>query len=256
MRKPATMTSPSDDSSDIDVGFDFRRDTPEGKDPDTHSRTLRRYHQLLWNKPLPSGKVFELEEYGRYLRYRSSRFDGAALVLSSDTVIPTFKWNNQIRQLISQGELDDFNAKAYTIGGMMIFPAEQIGRKWTINQARGCKKEIRDRFDLTLECIRRHYVGEPSPLSDVLARYATFFELFENFRGYIEFFLLQDLVTSDYAGVKIAPPFDNFRGSPIPTTTEEYSAYKSAALGFIKARNGRIQESRGSAAQRHFTACR
>ena len=27
---------------DIDVTFDFRRDTPEGKDPDTHSKMLRR----------------------------------------------------------------------------------------------------------------------------------------------------------------------------------------------------------------------
>jgi hypothetical protein len=47
----------------IDVAFDFRSDTPDwpDKDPDTHSRTLRRYHQLLWSKPLPSGAPFELD---------------------------------------------------------------------------------------------------------------------------------------------------------------------------------------------------
>ena len=28
---------------DIDTAFDFRRDTPPGKDPDSHSPTLRRY---------------------------------------------------------------------------------------------------------------------------------------------------------------------------------------------------------------------
>ena len=36
----------------IDSTFDFRSDTPPGKDPDARSPTLRRYHQLLWSKPL------------------------------------------------------------------------------------------------------------------------------------------------------------------------------------------------------------
>lgn len=36
----------------IDTAFDFRTDTPPGRDPDSHSPTLRRYHQLLWSKPL------------------------------------------------------------------------------------------------------------------------------------------------------------------------------------------------------------
>ncbi|MEQ1913069.1 MAG: hypothetical protein ABMA15_29920 [Vicinamibacterales bacterium] len=242
------MRSQSDAALHIDVAFDFRRDTPEGKDPDTHSKRLRRYHQLLWSKRLPGGEIFELEEYGRYLRYRSDRSGGTGLVLSSDSVIPTFKWNDQIKRLISREELDDFSAKGYTIGGMMIFPAEQIERKWTINQARGCTKEIRDRFDLTLECIRRNYIREVSPLGDVLTRYTSFFDLFKDFRGYVEFFLLQDLVSSDCSRVRIAAPFDDFRGSPIPATAEDYRTYKSAALAFIEARNQRIRRSRGCAA--------
>ena len=45
----------------IDITFDFRSDTPPGLDPDTYSPTLRRYHQLLWSKPLPSGAPFELD---------------------------------------------------------------------------------------------------------------------------------------------------------------------------------------------------
>jgi hypothetical protein len=36
----------------IDITFDFRLDTPNGKDPDSFSATLRRYHKLLWSKPL------------------------------------------------------------------------------------------------------------------------------------------------------------------------------------------------------------
>ena len=35
----------------IDIAFDFRSDTPAGKDPDAVSPTLRRYHQHLWSKP-------------------------------------------------------------------------------------------------------------------------------------------------------------------------------------------------------------
>lgn len=37
---------------DIDTSSDVRTDTPFGKDPDSHSPTLRRYHKRLWTKPL------------------------------------------------------------------------------------------------------------------------------------------------------------------------------------------------------------
>ena len=50
-----------DSSRRIDITFDFRSDTPPGKDPDVFSPTLSRYHKLLWSKPLPSGLVFELD---------------------------------------------------------------------------------------------------------------------------------------------------------------------------------------------------
>ena len=157
--------------TDIDVTFDFRRDTPEGKDPDTHSKTLRRYHKLLWSKRLPGGEFFGLDDAtpGRYLHHRSPVGEFS---LASDAVIPTFKWAPRIKSVISVEELEAFNAVGYTIGGMMVFPGNQIDRKWTINQARGCTGRIGDRFDLTLECIRRHYSNDKSPLSDVLTRYA------------------------------------------------------------------------------------
>ena len=172
-----------------------------------------------------------------YLHHRSAMGEFS---LSSDAVIPTFKWARHIKELIPDEELKAFNAIGYTIGGMMVFPGNPIDGKWTINQARGCTKRIGDRFDLTLECIRRHYSEGESPLSGVLARYARFFDLFGDFRGYVEFFLLQDLVSADFSAVKISVPFDNFRGSPIPTDAHEYNAYKSASIAFIEARNQRI----------------
>jgi hypothetical protein len=233
--------------ADIDVTFDFRRDTPEGKDPDTHSKTLRRYHKRLWSKRLPRGEFFGLDDTtpGSYLHHRSALGE---YWLASDAVIPTFRWNAQIKSLISGEELAAFNAVGYTIGGMMLFPGNQYDGKWTINQARGCTGRIADRFDLMLECIRRHYNNADSPLRDVLARYAPFFSLFEDFRGYVDFFLLQDLVAADSSAVKIAPPFDDFEGSPIPATVEEYRTYKNEAIAFIEARNQRILQSLRSVA--------
>lgn len=230
--------------ANIDVTFDFRSDTPKNRDPDRHSQTLRRYHKLLWSRVLPSGVLFELNDTtrGSYLHHQSAIGEFS---LSSDTVIPTFNWAPHIKKRIPQAELDAFNAIRYTIGGMMVFPANAIDRKWTINQARGCTRSIGDRFDLTLECIRRHYSAACSPLADVLTRYAHFFSLFSNFRGYVDFFLIQDLVSDDYSAVRVFTPFDEFRGSPIPATIPEYNAYKSASIAFIHARNQRILASSG-----------
>jgi hypothetical protein len=43
----------------IDITFDFRSDTPLGRDPDARSPTLQTYYQLLSSKLLPSGAPFE-----------------------------------------------------------------------------------------------------------------------------------------------------------------------------------------------------
>lgn len=124
----------------------------------------------------------------------------------------------------------------------MVFPGNKIDRKMTINGARGFHPRIKDRFDLSVECIRRHYLKEESPLSTTLDRYADFFALFRDFAGYVEFFLLQDLVTKDYSSVRFFAPFEDFENSPIPTSVEGYSEYQHLASTFIRDRNQRIQE--------------
>jgi hypothetical protein len=146
-----------------------------------------------------------------------------------------------IDQIPSQ-ELEMFNTVGYTIGGMMVFPGNRIGGKMTINQARGFHPRIKDRFDLTVECIKRHYGHQGSPLKETLERYAEFFGLFQSFRGYVEFFLLQDLVTSDFSGVKFFTPFDDFDISPLPASRDAYVEYKKLAIEFIESRNRRILE--------------
>jgi hypothetical protein len=178
----------------IDTTFDFRTDAA-GKDPDTYSPTLCRYHQLLWSKPLPSGVVLELVPTSRAPYYYSHTSRMGELVLSSDAFIPTYTRYGVPKTVLEQfsaGEHDHFNAIGYTIGGLILWPANPIDRKWTINQARGClRSNVGDRMDLTLESIRRHYREAWSPLADVLARYRDFFAAFEDFRGYVDFWLLQ-----------------------------------------------------------------
>jgi hypothetical protein len=44
-------------------------------------------------------------------------------------------------------------------------------------------------------------------------RYGHFFEPIEDFRGYVDFFLLQDLVTDNYSAVKLLAPFEHFGAS-------------------------------------------
>lgn len=226
----------------IDTTFDFRSDTPPGTDPDSYSPTLRAYHRQLWSKQLPNGEVFELDATTprSYLHHRSSLGEFS---LSSDAVIPTFTRELKMAGIIAQISASDYQAfsrVSYTIGGMMIFPAQRVGGAMTINGARGFHPRIKDRFDLTVECIRRHYLGLVSPLSETLARYGDFFDLFGDFRGYTEFFLLQDMVNDPADRVEFFAPFDDFAGSPLLLTLDKYIEYREAAIEFIQSRNRRI----------------
>ena len=225
-------------SHPIDVSFDAHSDAG-GHDPDSHSLTLRRYHRLLWSKPLPNGSVFVLDEW---LNHKS---DLGEFSLSSDAFLHTYsKWKRyqHVINQVPQEELDEFIGTGWTIGQCIVFPSNRIDGKSTINAARGWNRSICDRFDLTLECIRRHYAGEGSPLSVVLERYHEFFALFKDFRGYVEFFLLQDLVSDDFREICFFLPFEGFGKSALPADVEEYLQYKKNSLDFLRKRSRRIEE--------------
>lgn len=71
----------------IDVAYDFRQDTPKGKDPDEYSQTLKTYHQLLWSKELPNGEVMDLKK-GKGLYYLTwKNFD-----FGSDSIIVELRY--------------------------------------------------------------------------------------------------------------------------------------------------------------------
>ncbi len=234
----------------IDTSFDFRTDTPPGADPDGCSPTLRRYHKILWSRPLPNGRRFDLDVLTRGRLGHQSKL--GEFVLASDAVIPTWEtWSkaSSVIEQLSDDEKKKFATIRSTIGGRMVFPGNRVDGRPTINMERGINRKIGDRMDLTLECIRRHYLRETSHperavqrFSQTLQRYADFFALFENFKGYVDFFLLQDMVTSDYSEVKFALPFDDFVSSPLPRDLDTYREYRRNSVDFIDARNRRINQ--------------
>ena len=115
----------------------------------------------------------------------------------------------------------------------------------TINGARGFNRKIADRFDLTLECIRMHYQRLEHPLEETFTSPINkfFFSLFIDFKGYVDFFLLQDLVDSQYDKVSFFTQVEKpFIKSPLPETAAEYREYKTNTLEFVRRRNQRIRE--------------
>ena len=151
-----------DARQEIDITFDFRTDTPPGKDPDAYSPTLLRYHKLLWSKPLPSGVMFDLDDAkrGDYLYHKSELGE---FHLTSDAVVPSFRYLDMVKD--EPEELAEFMRIGYTIGGMMLWPGNRVDGKMTINGERGFNRRSGTGSISRVECIRRHYLGESSPLS-------------------------------------------------------------------------------------------
>jgi hypothetical protein len=227
----------------IDVTFDVRTDSGGG-DPDSASQTLRHYHKLLWSKKLPNGKLFNLDDTveNTYLYHKS---DLGEFFLSSDCIIHEYSnWKRMehIIKRIPEKEIADFLYLSYTIGGSIIFPSNKINSLPTMNQERGCNQKICDRFDLTLECIKLYYSGEDSPLRETIHRYDSYFKLFKDFKGYCEYFLLQDLVSDDYSKINFFLPHNGFETNPLPDSVTEYYEYMENNMRFTRNRNERIEK--------------
>ena len=224
----------------IDTSFDFRTDANR-KDPDSYSPTLNEYHRLLWSKELPNGEVMELKPEGPPYTLNWKDF-----VLSSDSIIVELKYKKNQR-IIDQvcAFVDDPDAyyenllrRSYSAGGMIIFPKHSN----SINQRRGTSSFISDRWDLTLECIRKYYIGEDSPLYKVIESDKEFFDLFVDFKGYVDFFLLQDCVSDDYSRVDIWCGDATFEKSGLPETVDDYFEFIRKEHEFLDKRNLRIKK--------------
>ena len=219
---------------DIDITYDVQLDSG-GKDPDSASKTLRTYQQLLWSKKLPNGEMMNLEIEKGCLKWKNMWF-------GSDSITASFlHYRFPLKEYVEKNIPNfvqfkkDYWHKTYTIGGEIIFPMV----RWSMNQARGCSIKICDRWDLTLECIRRYYVGEPSPLDKALEKSRDFFSLFVDFKGYVDFFLLQDCVDNDY-NVKFWLETPLFVSMPMPKDLDDYYRWIDSQLDFVAKRGLRI----------------
>lgn len=232
------------DHLEDDEGFDYWADINPGRsvwdavgsrDPDGHNRELQRAHQLLWSKTLPNEQCMNLECLPRnQLSWKDFR-------LASDSISNSYMTNRRLRHIVEESRVyaESLFKAGCRIGAFILFPSYRIGRKNTINGARGMHIKIADRMDLTLEAIRRHYCGETSPLSTVLQRYSDFFDLFCTFQEYVEFWMLNDIVDDRYK-IRFYLPFDNFERNAAPHTVEEYQQLAESTIEFLQARTGRI----------------
>ena len=66
-------------------------------------------------------------------------------------------------------------------------------------------------------------------------------DLFVNFKGYVDFFLLQDCVDENYQ-VKFWLDTPLFASDPMPDSVESYDAWIQAELDFAAKRGKRIEE--------------
>ena len=169
--------------------------------------------------------------------------DGTTLRVSSDTIATSHSGYAEIRPLHA-GLPDQYRNYIentfYRMAGFIVFPVHPQ----SVNQLRGWR--LRDRFDLTLECIRRHYTGEAHPLADVMTQNARFFGLFGSghtgFLRYVEFFHLQWLVVDGsvrwFDGSLATPDLDAPR---LPATADRYRAYLDSVVEFTDDRTERIR---------------
>lgn len=128
------------------VTFNYKVDSPPGKDPDSHSPLLKADHQLLWTKELCDGALFKVqapadpkERRKNYLMFEQT--PDKRFTFGSDAVTNSYtKWGKPRNLVEAKAELSEeqqhryFNPP-YTIGSAMIWPVRKIHRP-TLNTAR------------------------------------------------------------------------------------------------------------------------
>ena len=247
--------------ANIDVNFSFTNDINYWEtfntnnssrgcpDPDCFSPKLRSYHQKLWSQKLPNGDEMELkEDPDNYLVWKDFCFGSDSIVNMYFHHMHVIKYylTDELKNTFCQkyGFNDftsfykDYLLKSYTIGGAIIFPKNN-----SINTARW--RILKDRFDLTLECIRLYYLGIENPLSKELNANKAFFDLFVNFQQYVDFFYLQDLVSNNDTQnndtqIKYFNAEQYLSHVTYPQNTQNWIDLYENQLQFVHARNQRI----------------
>jgi hypothetical protein len=168
--------------------------------------------------------------------HRSSR---GVFLLSSDAFTTRLgkKAGRVIREIPDEEMPEDLG---YTVGSAIVFPGNRVGRKQTINGARGFRANVADRPDLTLECIRRHYLGLCRTRWQMSCSGKDFFDLFGTSADTSNSSCCR---TSRDDGQTIGSSTRSLISERRNTEKQgEYLSYLQASNGFIRARNRRIAE--------------
>ena len=250
-------------------------------DPDYECKRLYEFHGVLWNRQCennPNIPSVNICEQSIWLKLNNEN-----ITLKSDSFV-SIGWHykklqdviNKAKEKLDEESIDKeiklispelkerrqydesfslwkkfiwlYLQKSNTIGGFIVFPSHVN----SINQMRGTKAEISDRFDLTLECIRRAYKqnefirNSNNPLFGINDQDKEFFNMFGSFENYIDFFFLQDWVDDNYKVKNLLnnEPLDDYsfsESNPLPTETDEWWTFYKNLMDRLDKRNTRIK---------------
>lgn len=197
-----------------------------------------------------SHESFTKERKSDYLIWDGMRFASDSITTSHRYI----KCQSIVHQVEQQTDnyrqfVEDALCATYTMGGMIIFPK----LRGSMNQDRGTNPMIADRWNLTLECIKRYYEQLENntyafnPLWETIKRNEEFFNLFVDFNGYIDFFFVQNFVDESGNIIRFMPDYFDGNGNftkkyPVPQTAAEYLANIEIQKEIVKKRNNRISE--------------
>ena len=212
-------------------------------DPDSFSEILYDFFAELWNL---NNSAFNVKKIWNGSSWELVGAEDYSLRLGTDSIMSIYWHRFDMREFISElikSKNNDFKMfireylkKSNTIGGFVLFPRHIQ----SINQRRGTNSLIGDRFDLTLECIRRYYeeteksekYNNYNPLfgglnADYIKEDKAFFDLFgkgkAGFEKYTEFFWLNKSWVKDGRVLNLLDnqPLDNYDFgkiiNPLPT---------------------------------------
>ncbi|MBQ8481264.1 MAG: hypothetical protein IJ532_01865 [Alphaproteobacteria bacterium] len=148
---------------------------------------------------------------------------------------------------------------ANTIGGFIVFP-----RIYNSINVKRANSPICDRFDLTLECIRRAYLNgyfdksDDNPLFNISDEDKEFFKMFGTFENYAKFFCLNESydkkhnwVTEDCSAVydllnenkeETLDNWDFNKKTPLPQNEKEWWTFYRNIMDRLEARNKQIKD--------------
>ena len=135
----------------------------------------------------------------------------------------------------AEAEIEKYRKNViYRPGNFIVFPKNSRN---SINTARGRCEKIKDRFDLTLDCIKKQYADKDNPLSWVLRKHwKDFFCRFNDFKEYVLFFMLEDYLDEKDNVMRFIDNEEHI----LPQTLEEYDEYIKRVSFVVHKRTERI----------------